>query len=278
MGNLKEIIKNNYQERSAFGAFNVYNLESIKAVAAAAEAEERPVLAMLSEKAIEYAGLEEIFALFQVIKEKSKFGLFLHLDHGSDVELVKKCIKMGFDSVMFDGSQLPLEQNIIISRDLRRNAHRNGVVFEAEIGKIGGREDKVSSRLFKTNPSEAEKFFTEVKPDMLAVAIGNVHGPITAEEELDFTLLAKIQDTIKAPLVLHGCSNRDPREYKVAISQGVVKVNIDTELREAFVRGIVAGVKKRLSDPREMLKLSSQEITQNVREKIKIFSCSSATC
>ena len=275
---LKEIIKSNYQERSAIGAFNVYNLESVKAVVAAAEAEERPVFLMLSEKSIEYAGLEEMFELVRVIKTKTKIGIFLHLDHGSNIELIKKCIKIGFDSVMFDGSSLSLEQNIIISRDLRRLAHRNGVVFEAEIGKIGGKEDKVSSALFKTNPAEAEKFFNEVKPDMLAVAIGNVHGPITSDEELDFTLLAKIQDLLKTPLVLHGCSNRDPREYKVAISQGLVKVNIDTELRQSFVRGLSAATKKRLTDPREILKFCSLEITKNVREKIEIFSCSKPKC
>lgn len=275
---LKEEIKKHYAQRSAMGAFNVYNLESIKAVAHAAETEEKAVFLMVSEKSLEYAGLEEIFEITKSVKNKTKTGLFLHLDHGSDVELIKKCIRMGFDSVMFDGSKLPLEQNIIISRDLRRLAHRNGVVFEAEIGKIGGKEDKVSSALFKTNPAEAEKFFNEVKPDMLAVAIGNVHGPITANEELDFTLLAKIQDTIKAPLVLHGCSNRDPREYKVAISQGVVKVNIDTELRQAFVRGVTLAVKKNLSDPREILKISSDEISENAKEKIRIFSCSSREC
>lgn len=275
---LKEIIQENYRKRTAIGAFNIYNLESARAVAAAATAEERPVFLMVSEKSIDYAGLEELFEIVKVIKAKNKTDVFLHLDHGKDIETVKKCIKIGFDSVMFDGSQLPLEQNIIISRDLRRSAHRAGVMFEAEIGKIGGREDRVSSHLFKTDPLEAEKFYNEVKPDILAVAIGNVHGPITADEELDFTLLAKIQDILKAPLVLHGCSNREAKEYKVAISQGVVKVNIDTELRQAFVRGISIATKKRLSDPREILAISSDEIFQNVKEKIKMFSCSKFEC
>lgn len=275
---LIDVIKENYKNRSAVGAFNVYNLESAKAVVSAAESEEKPVILMVSEKTIEYAGLEELAGIVQVLKKKAKVEAFLHLDHGNDVEIIKKCIKIGFDSVMFDGSQLPIEQNILISKDLRRNAHRNGVSFEAEIGKIGGKEDKINSGLYKTNPAEAEKFYSEVRPDMLAVAIGNVHGPITAEEELDFTLLAKIQDTIKAPLVLHGCSNRDKREYQVAISQGVIKVNIDTELRQAFVHGISVAMRRRLLDPRQILACGSDEITKNVREKIRIFSCSSASC
>lgn len=275
---LKEIIQENYKKRTAIGAFNIYNLESAQAVSRAAADKEKPVFLMVSEKSIEYAGLEELFEIVKVVKSKTKSGIFLHLDHGKNVEIVKKCIKIGFDSVMFDGSQLPIDQNILISRDLRRSAHRAGVLFEAEIGKIGGKEDKVSSHLFKTDPVEAQKFYSEVKPDILAVAIGNVHGPITADEELDFTLLAKIQDVLGAPLVLHGCSNRESKEYKVAISQGVVKVNIDTELRQAFVRGISLAYKKRLTDPREILKITSDEIYDRTKEKIDIFSCSKFEC
>ncbi|OQA51931.1 MAG: D-tagatose-1,6-bisphosphate aldolase subunit KbaY [candidate division WS2 bacterium ADurb.Bin280] len=260
------------------GAFNFYNLESLKSITKSADIKEKPVFAMVSEKAIEYAGLEEIIELTKAVKLKTKVDIYLHLDHGKDIELVKRCIKMGFDSVMFDGSALPIDQNIIISKDLCRIAHRNGVVFEAEIGRVGGKEDKVSSAIFKTDPRDAQKFFEEVKPDMLAVAIGNVHGPITANEELDFTLLAKIQDTIKAPLVLHGCSNRLPREYKVAISQGIVKINIDTELRQAFVRGVSTAIKKKISDPREILTIASDEMSEDIKEKIEIFSCEKLNC
>jgi len=275
---LKDQLKKSFQQRWAVGAFNIYNLESAKAVIEAAEKEEKPVFVMVSEKSIEYAGLEELFNIVKVLKEKSKQEVYLHLDHGNDIELTKKCIKIGFDSVMFDGSHLPLDQNILVSRDLRRAAHRNGVAFEAEIGKIGGKEDKISAKEFKTDPRDAQRFYDEVRPDMLAVAIGNIHGPITSDEELDFTLLAKIQDTIKAPLVLHGCSNRAEREYKVAISQGVVKVNIDTELRQAFVKGLSLGMRKRLSDPREIILMGSDEIYKKVREKIDIFSCSRVKC
>lgn len=276
--NLKELINKAYSDHFAFGGFNVYNLESAKAVVEAINLTQKPALLMLSEKSIEYAGFEEIVGIIASLKKKSKVPAYLHLDHGSNINLIKTAIKTGFDSVMFDGSKLPLDQNIEISRDLRRLAHRSGVVFEAEIGRIGGQEDFVTSSNFKTNPAEALMFYKEVKPDMLAVAIGNVHGYDVKNEELDFTLLAKLQDMIKAPLVLHGCSNRAKREYQVAIVEGVVKVNIDTELRQAFVEGLHLGLRRRLKDPREILTLASKEVSKSVEEKIDYFSCSKLKC
>jgi fructose-bisphosphate aldolase class II len=275
---LKETIHKAYADRHALGGFNVYNLESAKAVVAAANTKEEPVFMMMSEKSLDYAGFDELVEIAKNLRSRSKIPIFLHLDHGGSLDIVKKCIKSGFDSVMFDGSKLPLDQNIQLSKDLRQTAHRNGVFFEAEIGHIGGAEDYVTSANFKTNPAEALMFYNEVKPDMLAVAIGNVHGYDVKNEELDFTLLAKLQDMIKAPLVLHGCSNRVKREYQVAIAQGIVKINIDTELRQAFVEGLHFGLRRRLKDPREILTLASKEVSKCVEEKIDYFSCSKLEC
>lgn len=267
---LKTLIDKAYSEHFAIGAFNFYNLESAQAIASAANKTGKPALMMVTEKSIDYAGLVTIYKIFENICEQSKVRLFLHLDHGKNIEIIKECIGLKFDSVMFDGSSLPFEQNAIISAELRRGAHRKGVVFEAEIGKIGGREDAVSSELFKTNPDEALRFYEQVKPDMLAVAIGNIHGFKTSAEQLDFSLLAKIQDTIKAPIVLHGCSYRSAREYAVAISEGVVKINIDTELREAFTDSVKKTI-RRASDPRDILGQARESISRSVQEKIKIF-------
>lgn len=268
---LKKLLTEAYRDKYAIGAFNIYNLESARAVVAAAEAAKKPVILQVSEKAIEYAGLDELIFVVNNLKKSSKVDLFLHLDHGSKIELIKTVIKSGFDSVMFDGSKLPLDQNITISSELRKLAHKHSVVFEAEIGCIGGQEDFTNSSSFKTNPAEALMFQDQVKPDMLAVAIGNIHGVLTKDEQLDFSLLAKIQQTIKAPIVLHGCSNRAAQEYKVAISEGVVKINIDTELRQAFVEGVKKSIRHSI-DPREILKSAEEEISKCTLEKIKIFS------
>jgi fructose-bisphosphate aldolase class II len=275
---LQELIQTAYHDHFAIGAFNVYNLESVKAVVRAASEVEKPIIIQTSESALEYAGFDYLADIMQRAKIESKAPVFMHLDHGTNVELIKKCLKAGFDSVMFDGSKLPVDQNIVISRDLRKYAHAKGAVFEAEIGRIGGREDKISSQNFKTDPVEALQFYSDVKPDILAVAIGNIHGERTTAEQLDFALLAKISTLVRCPLVLHGCSNRSNREYQVAISQGVVKINIDTELREAFVEGVKRALHKREDNPREILKLASSEVEKTVKEKIEVFSCSKLKC
>lgn len=267
---LKEIFKDAFSKKYAIGGFNFYNFESGRGIAEASKITKKPLLMMVSEKSIEYAGLDQIIFIFEKLKKELSAEIFLHLDHGSNIDLVKECVKKGFDSVMFDGSSLPLDQNIVLSTDIRKYAHAKNVIFEAEIGHIGGKEDMVSSKIFKTNPSEAYLFYEKVKPDILAVAIGNVHGPITASEELDFTLLAKLQDTLKAPLVLHGCSNRNDRDYLVAISEGVVKINIDTELRQVFVEGLRHALKKE-TDPRKILQTSEEFITKRTQEKIELF-------
>ena len=272
---LKELINQAYREKNAIGGFGVYNLESARAVVEAANKTKKAVFLMMTEKSLDYAGFENLIEIVKRLKKESKTEVFLHSDHGSNVEVIKNCIAAGFDSVMFDGSKLPLDQNIEISKNLRLAAHRKNVIFEGEVGCIGGREDYARSSEFKTNPSEALQYANEVKPDLLAVAIGNIHGERTAAEQLDFTLLGLIQDTIKMPIVLHGCSNRQEREYKVAISEGVVKINIDTELREKFVDGLNHALRRREKDPREILNTAAGEISKRVQEKINIFSAGS---
>jgi len=268
---LKSFLQQAYSEHFALGGFNFFNLDSAKAIAKASAKTKKPTLMMVTEGSIEYAGLNYLIATFEKVKAETGADIFLHLDHGSNIELLKECVKKGFDSVMFDGSNLPLDQNILISTDLRKYAHNKGAIFEAEIGHVGGHEDNVSSAIFKTNPAEALMFFDKVKPDMLAVAIGNVHGVLTTDEQLDFTLLAKIQDTIKAPIVLHGCSNRSERDYQVAISEGVVKINIDTELRQTFVDSVSHALKQKMTDPRKILALAEDNISKHVEERIELF-------
>jgi len=269
---LKEIFKGAYKDHFAIGGFNFFNYESALAIAKAAKKLNKPAILMVSEKSINYYGLDNIVFAFEKVKKDTQAEIFLHLDHGSDLAIIRQCIKSGFDSVMFDGSKLPLDQNIELSKDLRKEAHRKNILFEAEIGHIGGKEDFVSSSNFKTNPAEALMFHQKVEPDTLAVAIGNIHGELTSDEQLDFSLLAKIQDTIQAPLVLHGCSNRSSREYQVAISEGVVKINIDTELRQAFALGIKEAVHKKITDPRDILNIASDYVSKRVEEKIELFS------
>ena len=269
---LKTLIGDAFENKYAIGAFNFYNLESALAIVQASLRKEQPVIMMVTETSIEYAGLDNLCSIFQNEKSRSGANIYLHLDHGKDVELIKECIDLKFDSVMFDGSSLAFEQNVTISSELRKYAHKKGVLFEAEIGRVGGTEDNISSELFKTNPQEALNFYQQAKPDLLAVAIGNIHGYKTASEQLDLSLLAKIQDTLKGPLVLHGCSNRENREYAIAIGEGIVKINIDTELREAFIDGASKAFRSKEKDPRKFLASSLTEMQKRVETKIDVFS------
>jgi len=275
---LKSYIQKAYRERFAIGAFAVYNVESIQALRDAANESKKPVIMMLNESSFEYAGFDELVFLAQKTKKESNVPIFLHFDHGRDLEVLKQCVKNKFDSVMFDGSKLPTSQNIAISKELRRLCHKSDVLFEAEIGEVGGREDKVISCGFKTDPQEALNYYEEVKPDMLAVAFGNIHGEATGEEVLDFSLLAKISDLVQCPLVMHGCSNRQAKEYKVAASVGVIKINISTELKESFVDGVKKALKHHESDPRKILSYSINEIKERIKKRITDFSCSTMDC
>ncbi len=268
---LKTIFHEAYKNHFAIGGFNFFNYESALAIARASKAAKKPAILMVSEKSVDYYGLDNLVFAFNKVKKETEAEIFLHLDHGSDLALIRKAMHEGFDSVMFDGSKLPLDQNMELSKELRQEAHKKNVLFEAEIGHVGGQEDYVKSENFKTNPAEALMFYEKVMPDTLAVAIGNIHGVKTTDEQLDFSLLAKIQDTIKAPLVLHGCSNRSAREYQVAISEGVVKINIDTELRQAFVDGLKDALHKKECDPREVMNMASDKISKRVEEKIELF-------
>lgn len=269
----KELLIRAKEEKYAIGAFNFYNLESARAIIQAAEDTRKDVFIQLSEKSIEFAGFEEIIAIVDLLKKKSSRNVLLHLDHGKDIELIKKAISSGFDSVMFDGSNLGLENNITISKDLKKIASRKGVIFEGEVGHIGS-DDQVPRRTlpFKTNPSEALRYYNEVQPDILAVAFGNIHGPLTGQEQLDFSLLAKIADETGAPLAIHGCSNRNEREYKTMVSIGAVKINIDTALRQAFFEGLHLAQRKRITDPRDALLECEKEITKVASNYIEIFS------
>lgn len=269
---LKTLIQQAYREHFAIGAFNVYNLETVLAVADASIKAKAPVILQVSEKALDYAGFDQLTGIIKRLQLESGAPIFLHLDHGRDINIVKRCIQDRFDSVMYDGSHLPMEENVEISKSLKKLAARRNVVFESEIGRVGGSEDRITALNFKTSPEQALEYYEAVQPDMLAVAIGNIHGELTAQEQLDFTLLAKISESLKCPLVLHGCSNRAEREYRVAIAEGVVKINIDTELRQAFVEGIKRSLHKREKDPREILISAKNEMAKQVESKIEIFS------
>lgn len=257
----------------AVGAFNCNNMEVVQAIASAAAAENAPVIIQASQGAIKYAGLEYITALVREAAASVTVPVVLHLDHGTSLEQVVRCIRHGFTSVMFDGSRLPLKENIRITRQVVEIAHAVGVSVEAELGVIGGAEDDIvveEAAAFFTDPAEAEAFYHETGVDALAVAVGTAHGPYRGKPELDFERLQQINSRVDCPLVLHGSSGVPDESIRKAISLGIRKVNIDTNIREAFVGAIREYLQAHPAeiDPRNILKPAREAAITTIRQKI----------
>ncbi|MFZ7104881.1 MAG: class II fructose-1,6-bisphosphate aldolase [Peptococcaceae bacterium] len=263
----------------AVGAFNCNNMEIVQAIVAAAEAEKAPVIIQASQGAIKYAGLNYIVKLVETAADTVSVPVALHLDHGTSFEQVIKCIRFGFSSVMIDGSKLPLQENIAITNKVLDVAGPLGISVEAELGKIGGTEDDITvseKEAMFTDPQEAKAFVDATGVASLAIAIGTAHGQYKGKPELDFARLKKIKDIVKIPIVLHGSSGVPDEDLQKAIKLGVRKINIDTNIREAFMKGVKEVLDKnpREIDPRKVLGPAREEMTAVVREKIKIFGSS----
>lgn len=262
----------------AVGAFNCNNMEIIQAIITAAAAEKAPVILQASQGAIKYAGLEYLVALARAAICQARVPVALHLDHGTSFEQAVKCIVAGFSSVMIDGSHLPLEQNIALTRRVVEVARPAGVSVEGELGRIMGTEDEVAveeREAFFTDPEEARYFVQKTEVDSLAVSVGTAHGRYKGEPKLDFERLSKIKELVRIPLVLHGASGVPDEAIREAVRRGVRKINIDTEIREAFV----GAVRQELAahpeeiDPRKILGPAREAAVEIIRQKMRLFGC-----
>lgn len=273
---MKQLLEKAEAHHYAVGAFNCNNMEIIQAIIAAAEAENAPVIVQASQGAIKYAGIEYIVALTALAAQKSPVPVALHLDHGTSFEQVIQCIANGFTSVMIDGSKLPLDENIALTNKVMEAAGACGITVEAELGKIGGTEDDIhvsEKEAMYTEPEEAEAFVAATGVDALAIAIGTAHGQYKGEPKLDFPRLAEIKKRVEIPIVLHGSSGVPDEALQEAIRLGVNKVNIDTNIREAFVnkaREVLEANPKEI-DPRKVLGPAKEAMIEIIREKIRVF-------
>lgn len=274
-----ELLQKADQGGYAVGAFNANNMEIVQAIIEAAEQENAPVIMQASQGAIKYAGLDFITGMVRIAAEASRVPVALHLDHGTDFEQIVKCIRSGFTSVMYDGSKLPLEENIAITRKVLEIAKPIGVSVEAELGRIGGTEDDIhvsDKDVLYTDPEEAKYFVEQTGVESLAIAIGTAHGQYKGEPKLDFDRLAEIKKLVNIPIVLHGSSGVPDESISKAIELGVCKINIDTNIREAFVgkmREIIEDNPKEI-DPRKILGPAKEATIEIIREKIRLFKSS----
>ena len=274
-----ELLKDAEKEGYAVGAFNTNNMEIAQAIVEAAEAERSPVIMQASQGAITYAGLEYITSLALLAASKATVPVALNLDHGTSLAQIVQCIRSGFSAVMYDGSKLSLEENIAMTRKVLEIARPVGVSVEAELGKIGGTEDDITvsekDALF-TDPDEAAVFVRETGIDCLAIAIGTAHGQYKGEPKLDLDRLKKIRALTQIPIVLHGSSGVPDEAVQEAIRQGIRKVNIDTNIREAFVWAMRREMEKNPSeiDPRKILGPARSDTIEIIRQKMRVFGSS----
>jgi fructose-bisphosphate aldolase class II len=278
----KEMLKKAQAEGYAVGAFNANNLEIVQAIIETAEEERAPVILQASQGAIKYAGLEYIVAMVRVAAEKTTVPVALHLDHGTDYLQNIKCMRAGFTSLMFDGSKLPFDENVALTKKVCEMAHAVGIPVEAEIGQIGkagGDEPGVAiekAQEFYAKPEEAKRFVELTGLDSLAAAVGTIHGCRTPFAKLDMPRIEKIRKLTKVPLVLHGASGCNDEEIKKGIAAGISKINIDTRIRMAFVKKTreVLAEKPDEIDPRKVLGPAKEAAKEVIRDRIRHFGCS----
>ena len=300
----KDMFKKAYEGQYAVGAFNVNNMEIIQGIVDAAREERAPLILQVSAGARKYAKHIYLMKLVEAAIEDSGLPICLHLDHGEDFEICKSCIDGGFTSVMIDGSKLPFEENIALTKKVVEYAHDCGVVVEAELGRLAGIEDAVNvsaKDATYTDPDQAVEFVERTGVDSLAIAIGTSHGAYKFKGDcnLDFDRLATISRLLPAfPLVLHGastvlpefvekCNNYGgqingaqgvPEDMLLRAGKlGVCKINIDTDLRLAMTASVREHLSKNPADfdPRQYLKPAREAITGMVKHKIRnVLNCS----
>jgi len=294
----KEMFKKAYEGGYAIGAFNVNNMEIIQGIVEGAKAQNSPVILQVSKGALEYAGPKYIKSMVDAAVEDTGIDVALHLDHGSDLEIIKVCIENGFTSIMFDGSHHDYEENVRRTREVVEYAHARGVVVEAELGILAGVEDDVKSDVsIYTDPDQAVDFVKRTGVDSLAIAIGTSHGPfkfpLDFNPELRFDILEEIQEKLPGfPIVLHGASAVNPDTIELcnrygakiagakgipvemlrkASSMAVCKINMDTDLRLEMTAGIRKVLEEKPSeiDPRKYFGAGKGLIKQLVERKIE---------
>lgn len=267
----------------AIGAFNANTLEQAQAVVWAAERERAPAILQISQRAAEYAGagnaslgLRYMAAIGSIAAESVTVPIGLHLDHATEEQVVQ-AIQLGFTSAMFDGGDLAFEENVRITRKLAGMAHQQGISLEAELGQVARGLTAERSAHALTDPAQAAEFVAATQVDALGIAIGSVHGVESKSVLLDLARLQAIRAQVKVPLVLHGSSGVTDDCLLCGIAIGLCKVNVATQLNQAFtggVREVLVCQDSATVDPRRYLQAGRAAMIDRVRERIHLFGSS----
>lgn len=270
----KELLLDAQKNSYAVGAFNVENMEMVQAVVAAAEELKSPVIMQTTPSTIKYASPEMFYANVAAAANNASVPVVMHLDHGSSFELAVHAFRAGYTSIMIDGSHSVFEENIAITKSVVDVCHAGNVPVEAELGKVGGKEDDLDGGNGGgyTVPSEAVEFVEKTGIDSLAVAIGTAHGVYKGTPKLDVERLSEIREVVSIPLVLHGTSGVPDEAVKECIRRGICKVNYATDLRIAFSNGVkeYLAANPDAFDPKKYNAVGREKVKEYVMSKMLV--------
>lgn len=270
--NLENILKTAEAKECAIGSFNTPNFESLRAVICGAEELNRPVILMHAQvhEEMGLCKMEEIAPLMLFMADRASVPVCVHLDHGTDLDYVKKGIDLGFTSVMYDGSEEDFEINRANTCIIKEIALRSGVSVEAEVGSMGARESgEDGGDSIYTDPKLAAEFVADTGIDALACAFGTAHGIYLKEPKLDFDRVKEIRSLIDVPIVMHGGSGVSEEDYKKVIKCGVRKINYYTYMAKAGGEAVAAMADK--SFFHDMATEAENAMKQNVKSAISVF-------
>jgi fructose-bisphosphate aldolase class II len=290
MKTLREIIQDAEKNKIAIGHFNISDLVALKAIFEAAKNLQLPVIIGVSEGEREFIGTKQIAALVKSLREEFNYPIFLNADHTRSLEKIKEAVEAGFDAVIFDGANLPFEENIKKTKEVveyvkRVSAsRRTDILVEGELGYIG-----TSSTILKeipegaaikkedlTKPEDAARFVKETGIDLFAPAVGNIHGMFkdAPNPDLDIERIKKIREAAGVPLVLHGGSGIKDSDFLAAIDAGISTIHINTEIRLAWRTGMEKTLKEKPDEiiPYKLIPSAVEEIKKAVKNRLKLFS------
>jgi len=278
---IKDYFQKAKKENWAIGQFNFSTLEQLKAIISAAEKLNSPVILGTSERESMFIGLKQAVALVDSYRQDKKLVLFLNLDHGKSFDYIKEAVDADYDMVHFDGSGLNLKENIEVSKKIVEYAHKKGVLVEGEINTIAGTSkvlEKIPETIEEnlTDPDQASEFIKETEVDSLAVSIGSFHGIEVSGKNpvIDFNRLKEINEkTPEKFFVLHGGSGIAVQDIKKIIKQGIVKINVNTELRLAYANALKQVLKEKPQEatPYKLMPEVVESVQKIVEQKIKLF-------
>ena len=268
---LKDAQKGGY----AVGAFNAENMEMVKAIIKAAEELKAPVMIQTTPSTVKYGTLDTYAAIVAAEAKKASVPVCLHLDHGNSFELAVQAIKAGYTSVMIDGSHEDFEGNIAVSKKVADVAKAVGIPVEAELGKVGGKEDDLEAEAdTNTDPQQAKEFVERTGVTSLAVAIGTAHGFYVGTPVLDKERLSEIREVVDIPLVLHGASGLTDEDVMDCVRRGICKVNFATELRAAYSKAVRETLEdEKVFDPKVYGKAGIAAVKELVMARMKVCGC-----